>query len=75
MVTSVKVTNVGGSFAIILPKELLDKLKVTEGSTVQVSEVSDGVLLSASRATFEEKMKVAEEIMDENHDVLRRLAE
>jgi len=71
----VKVTTVGNSAGIVLPKELLEKLRVSKGDTLTVSETTRGVELSAYNSDFVEAMDHAEEIMREDRDVLRKLAQ
>ena len=75
MATTVKVTAIGNSVGIILPKELLTKLQVAKGDQLYVSETPDGIQLTPYDEDFAEEMKVARQIMKENRDVLRRLAE
>ena len=73
--TTVKVTTVGNSAGIVLPKELLEKLRVSKGDFLTVTETSRGLELSAYDPKFTEGMKIAEEVMREDRDVLRKLAE
>ncbi len=75
MVTTVKITSIGNSAGIILPKELLEKLRVERGDTLTVTETPDGLSLSPYDADFAMAMSLAEEIMREDRDVLRKLAE
>ncbi len=69
-----KVTKIGNSAGVILPKELLARLRVGPGDTVFVSESPDGIRLTASNPDFATKMAVAEAIMREDRDILRVLA-
>ena len=66
---------IGNSTGVILPKELLARLRVELGDTLYVSESPDGVRLTASNPDFEAKMKLAEKIMREDRDILRVLAQ
>lgn len=70
-----KVTTVGNSTGIILPKELLEKLRIGKGDTLYVTETPNGVELSPYDREFAEQIDVAESIMREDRDVLRKLAE
>ncbi len=72
---ALKITKVGNSAAIILPKELLAKLRVALGDTVYASESPDGLRLTAADPDFERKMALAEAIMREDRDILRVLAQ
>jgi putative addiction module antidote len=72
---ALKITKVGNSAAIILPKDVLARLRVVQGDTVYVSEAPDGVLLTATDPGFTSKMAAAERIMREDRDILRVLAQ
>jgi putative addiction module antidote len=69
-----KVTKIGNSAGIVLPKELLARLRVEAGDTLFVSETPDGVRITASNPDFAAKMALAETIMREDRDILRVLA-
>jgi putative addiction module antidote len=72
---TVKVTTVGSSTGIVLPKEILQKLRISKGDVLHVTETVDGILLRPYDAEFERQLNVAEGVMREDRDVLRRLAE
>ena len=69
-----KITTVGNSVGVILPKEMLARLKVSKGDSLFVTEVPDGVTLRPYDTEFAEQMELAREIMKEYRDVLRELA-
>ena len=69
-----KITKIGNSAGIILPKEVLARLRVEPGDQLYLTEAPDGVRLTAQDPDFEEQMKVAEEIMRRDRNVLRALA-
>jgi putative addiction module antidote len=71
----VKVTTVGNSTGIVLPRELLAKLKVEKGDTLYVTETPDGVQLTPYEKEFARTMEVAEGIMRRYRDTLKRLAQ
>ena len=70
-----KIIKIGNSAGIILPKELLARLRVETGDTIYASETPDGVRLTASNPDFATKMELAEAIMREDRDILRVLAQ
>ena len=74
MNTALKIIRIGNSAGIVLPKELLARLRVGAGDTLFVSEAPDGVRITASNPDFAAKMTVAEQIMREDRDILRELA-
>lgn len=73
--TKVKVTSVGNSLGVVLPKEILGQLRISKGDTLNVIESTQGILLSPYDPEFELQMDLAEEIMREDRDVLRKLAQ
>jgi len=74
MNTQLKITKIGNSAGVILPKELLARLRVGPGDTVYATEAPDGVRLTAADPDFAEKMAAAEKIMRDDRDILRVLA-
>ena len=75
MARTVKVTTVGNSVGIILPKEILARMNLKKGDTLYLTETPDGVQLTPYRADFDETMQVAQGIMRRYRDTLRKLAE
>jgi putative addiction module antidote len=75
MPTAVKITTVGNSAGIVLPKELLSHMNVEKGDTLYVTKTQDGILLVPYEESFATQMEAAREVMRENRDVLRKLAE
>ena len=69
-----KVTTVGNSAGVVLPKELLAKLRVEKGDTLFAIETPDGVRLTSYDVELERQMQVAEGVMRDDRDVLRMLA-
>lgn len=73
-ISMVKVTTVGNSVGVTLPKEVLARLRVSKGDTLCVTETPDGVLLTAYKPEFAQILEAAETVMRENRDALRALA-
>jgi putative addiction module antidote len=73
--TKLKITSIGNSAGIILPKELLEKLRVSKGDTLTVTETPNGLNLSAYDERVIRQMEVVERIMKENRNLLKKLAE
>ena len=69
-----KITAIGNSAGVILPKELLAKLLVEKGDELYALETPDGIRLTVYDPTLAAQMEVAERIMREDRDVLRQLA-
>lgn len=73
--TTLTVTKVGNSEGVILPKELLAKLRLSKGDKLYVTETPDGIKLTPYDEVFAKTMEIAEQVMREHRDVLRKLAE
>ncbi|MEO0348126.1 MAG: AbrB/MazE/SpoVT family DNA-binding domain-containing protein [Pseudomonadota bacterium] len=73
--TTIKVTTVGNSSGIVLPKDVLTKLRVSKGDKLYAIETPYGVELTSYDPEFSSQMDVAEKIMLENRDILKKLAE
>ena len=70
-----KVTTVGSSAGFILTKEAMARLKVKKGDTVYLTETPEGgYRLTPYNPDFERQMKLAEDIMHEDREILRALA-
>ena len=75
MTSTLKITTVGNSVGVVLPKAILERLRVEKGDTLFVVETPDGIELRAFDPEFAEQMAAAEKVMREDRDVLRKLAE
>ena len=69
-----KITTVGNSAGVVLPKELLARLRVDKGDELFVTETPDGIKLMAYDPVFEKQMAVAEGVMRKRRTLLRELA-
>ncbi|MBS3745353.1 MAG: AbrB/MazE/SpoVT family DNA-binding domain-containing protein [Wenzhouxiangellaceae bacterium] len=75
MTRKLKLTAIGNSTGIVLPKDLLERLRVSRGDELMVLETPDGIRLTVFDPEFSRQMDVAERIMREDRDLLRKLAE
>ena len=69
-----KLTQIGNSVGVILPKEVLSRLKLEKGDVLYLSDAANGVMLTPYSAEFETQMKAARNIMKKRRNVLRELA-
>ena len=73
---ALKVTTVGNSTGVILPKEVLARLQVERGDTLYLEETPDGgIKLTPYDQEFADEMDSAKRVMKKYRDVLRKLAE
>ena len=75
MATAIKVIAIGNSSGIVLPRETLARLNVQKGDTLYLTESPEGIRLIPYDEEFARQMEAAREIMRENRDVLKKLAE
>ncbi len=73
MQQALKISAIGNSLGVILPKELLAKLRVSKGDQLYAVETPDGVELRAYSAEFVAQMEIAEDILRKDRDALRAL--
>ncbi len=71
---SLKLIKIGNSTGVVLPKELLARLGVEAGDTLNASVDEDGVRIKPSDETFEVQMTAAREVMARRKRALRELA-
>jgi putative addiction module antidote len=72
--TSVKLITLGNSTGVVLPKEILQRLRVNPGDALNVIETPRGIELTPYAPDFAAQMDVAERVMQEDRDVLKKLA-
>ncbi len=73
--TTVKITTVGNSAGIVLPKEVLERLRVGKGDVLCVLETASGIELTPYNPELAAQLEAAERVMREDRDILRKLAE
>jgi putative addiction module antidote len=70
-----KVTTIGSSSGIILNREVMTRLGVRKGDVLYLTEAPDGgYRITPFNPEFERQMKLAEEIMHDDREILRALA-
>jgi putative addiction module antidote len=70
-----KITTIGNSAGVILPKELLARLRLEKGDELYALETPDGIRLTAYDPLLAAQMEVAEQVMREDRQVLHKLAQ
>ena len=72
---TLKLTQIGNSVGVILPKEALAKLGVAKGDTLYLTEGPGGDMrISAYDEEVARQIAIGEEVMDEYRDTFRALA-
>jgi antitoxin component of MazEF toxin-antitoxin module len=75
MMMKLKVVNVDGQAAVVLPPELLRRLDVGVGGEVEVENGSGGIVIRREGAVLSEQLAIADRVMREDADILRKLAQ
>lgn len=70
-----KITAIGNSAGVILPKELLARLHAEKGDALYAVELPDGIKLTPYDPKLAQQMEVAEKVMRDRRTLLRKLAE
>jgi putative addiction module antidote len=73
--SALKLTQIGNSVGLILPKEVLARLKVEKGDTLYMTEAANGaVTLTPYDPALGEQVEAGREFMREYRDTFRQLA-
>ena len=70
-----KITTIGNSAGVILPKELLARLRLQKGDELLALETPDGIRLTTYDPEFAAQMEVAEKVIRDDRELLRKLAQ
>ncbi len=71
---TLKLTQIGNSVGVILPKEALADLKLDKGDVLFLTESPEGFRLTPYDPTFKKQLDQAAAIMKRRRNVLRELA-
>ena len=69
-----KITAIGNSAGVILPKELLARLRLEKGDELYALETPDGIKLTAYDPLLAAQMEVVERVMRDRRTLLQELA-
>lgn len=73
-VTKLKVTQIGNSLGVVLPKELVAEMGLAKGDELFATRARDGLMVTKSDPDFEAQMRAARQIMRDYRNTLRELA-
>ena len=71
---ALKLTQIGNSVGLILPKEVLARLKLEKGDTVFVTETPEGVAITPYDPSLEEQIDAGRAFMRDFRDTFHELA-
>lgn len=71
---ALKLTQIGNSVGVILPKEVLARLKLEKGDTVFITESPEGLTVSPFNPEVAEQVEAGRAFMREYRDTFHELA-
>ena len=69
-----KLTQIGNSVGVILPRETLARLKLQKGESIFLTECPDGFILTPYDPALEEEITAGREFMHEYRSTFHELA-
>ena len=74
MTHTLKVTQIGNSLGLILPREIVEKLRLEKGEAVSVVETAQGIEITPFDPDFGRKLEAARKVAKQYRNALRELA-
>ncbi len=71
---ALKLTQIGNSIGVILPKEVLARLKLEKGDMVFITETPEGLCVTPFNPEVAEQVKAGRAFMREYRDTFHELA-
>lgn len=72
--STLKLSQIGNSVGVILPKEVLARLKLVKGDTLFLTEAANGITLTPYDPELDEQLKLGREFMHDYRDTFHQLA-
>jgi putative addiction module antidote len=72
--SALKLTQIGNSVGVILPKEVLAQLKVEKGDVLYLTQAANGVTLTPYDPSLESQVEAGREFMRQYRDTFHQLA-
>jgi putative addiction module antidote len=72
--STLKLSQIGNSVGVILPKEVLARLKLVKGDSLFLTEAANGITLTPYDPELEEQLKLGREFMHDYRDTFHQLA-
>lgn len=71
---TLKLTQIGNSIGVILPKEVIARLKLAKGDSIFITETPDGFAITPYDPALDDQIKAGREFMQEYRDTFHQLA-
>lgn len=75
MSVELKVTEIGGDLALVIPKGIAEELRIGEGDTLFLTKNPTEFEAPSQEEKIQRQMEVAERVMRENRNLLHKLAQ
>lgn len=72
---TLELTQIGNAVGIVLPGEVLARLKLQKGAKVFVTETPEGFALTAYEPELEEQLNAGRDLMQQYRDAFRQLGQ
>ncbi|MGF1525855.1 MAG: AbrB/MazE/SpoVT family DNA-binding domain-containing protein [Candidatus Competibacterales bacterium] len=72
--TKLKLAAIGDAVGVVLPKELMNRLRLNEGDVLYLVENSEGFTLTSHDPEFGEQLEAAKSVMKKYRNALHELA-
>ena len=72
--TTLKLTQIGNSLGLILPREVLARLKLQKGDTGFVTDAANGVMPTPYDPDLDQQLEIGREFMHQYRDTFHQLA-
>ena len=69
-----KLRKIGNGYGVLLPKQVIERLRLTEGSVLSLAETSAGIELSPFDANFSEQVEAFRRTEPRHRNSYRELA-
>ena len=71
---TLKITQIGNSLGLILPREIVERLRLEKGESVSVVETPQGIEITPFDPDFDKKLEAARKVTKRYRNALRELA-
>lgn len=71
---TLKLSQIGNSLGVILPKEVLARLKLEKGDSIFITETAEGIALTPYNPALDEQLTAGREFMRVYRDTFHQLA-
>ncbi len=71
---TLKITQIGNSLGLILPREIVERMRLEKGESVSVVATAQGIEITPFDPDFDKKLEAARKVTKRYRNALRELA-